>query len=368
MGIEAIGNIGPALASFGEAMKAPLGNIVNEGPVGGGFVEGFRPMNVTDITTINTGGAAAPLGEILFKPQSEPTVIQQAESVAVAAWEKSKLSVPEPKEVLLMPAREVIMPQVEPMAVPFVAPNIWEYPIPAVAVSPALAPAIGTQAKTETRSFTQSTQAVASQPALQEQEEIVEEKVLIKQDQKDKAEVEEGEDFSESRIKIVEAEKVSNERRKKIRKAVKKAQEEDITVAQALPEGFWDDKSPLVGNGKDWTLDLTAQALEINPNDYQSLEEAEEASIVSVAENIPVKEGEGGRQATIGEVRKVTNGEKNMSKPEIPAEIVVRRSIKKRIELAKSGQTLTVLDNKAETTPETTLKDLNLEEVFPKAV
>src|SRR3989304_1680814 len=79
--IEGMGKIAPALAGLGEAMKAPLGNIVKEGPVRGGFLEGFRPMNVTDITTINTGGTItpAPLGEILFKTPSEPAVIQQAE-------------------------------------------------------------------------------------------------------------------------------------------------------------------------------------------------------------------------------------------------------------------------------------------------
>ena len=363
MGIEAIGSIGSAMGSvssgigkagagaapvvaglearFGSVMgPADIGSIVNEGPVARSFLENTMPIQV----------GSKPVEVINFQAPIKESVVAEVEAFLAQARVQ-----PEPQWVA-KPV-EVIMPQVEPVVVPmiepFVAPGGLEYPMPQAVVSP--------------QAVAKSDLAVATQPALQEQEEIVEEKVLTKQDQKNEAEIEEGEDFSESRIKIVEAEKVSDERRKKIRKAVKKAQEEDITVAQALPEGFWDDKSPLVGNGKDWTLDLTAQALEINPNDYQSLEEAEEASIVSVAENIPVKEGEGGRQATIGELRKVTKGEKNMSKPKIPAEIVVRRSIKKRIELAKSGQTLTVLENKVEVSSETTLKDLNLEEVFPKA-
>src|SRR3989304_10559320 len=96
--IEGMGKIAPALAGLGEAMKAPLGNIVKEGPVRGGFLEGFRPMNISDINPIDKGGTIAPLGEIVFQP-SVPSVIEQAESVAAAAWEKREI--PTPTEAVL---------------------------------------------------------------------------------------------------------------------------------------------------------------------------------------------------------------------------------------------------------------------------
>lgn len=345
-GLSALPDVGGIAGSLSEFKASVPVTSIGTGSVRGGFLEGFKTMNAADITTINTGGTIAPLGEILFRAPSGPAVISQAETVAVVAWGKSTV-----------PAWEVFAPEAVPLRAP--------------ALAPALEPQIGTQTKTETRvstgSAVESTPTILIQPAPEGVDEmVIEEEALDRQE--DRTEIEESEELSVSKIKIVEAEQVSSERRKKIRKAVRKAKEEGITVAEALPREYWSDKSPLVGEGKDWTLDLTAQALQINPKEYASLEEAEEASIVSVAENIPVTEGASGRQATVDEVRKVTKGEKHVLGPKTPAEIVTKRLIKKKFEVAQAGGVLKVLENKVETKSEPTLKDFpQLAGVFQKA-
>lgn len=404
---------GISAASFieGPMPVSPLGSFE---PIGASL-GGLEPMGIKSLGTIDLIGGTRqpfnPMGEILFKaPVSEPAVIQQAKGVAAAAWDEGKLPTPvqavsqaesilsqtrlkpvqevvaEPEIIkeaaywftdvpgskVIRPA-EVIMPKIEPMIVPMVAPlqvpNIVEFPRPQIVISPASEPATKTENMVSARPAVAPAQApaVLPQPTPEGVEEmVIEEKILDQQE--DKTEIEESEDVSESKIKIVEAEHVSNERRKKIRRAVRTAKEKGITVAEALPIEYWSDKSPLVGEGTDWTLGLTAQALQINPKEYMSLEEAEEVSIASVAENIPVAEGIGGRRATIDEVRKVTKGEKHVLGSKTPAEIVLRRLIKRKVEVAEAGGVQKVLEDKVETTSEPTLKDFpQLAEVFKKA-
>ena len=56
-------SLGPSIgASIGPAISMGRGGFgsVNEGPVRGSL-EGFRPMNISDIKTIDKGGTIAPL-------------------------------------------------------------------------------------------------------------------------------------------------------------------------------------------------------------------------------------------------------------------------------------------------------------------
>lgn len=376
MGIE-LGSIGSAIGSVassvgragaGVAEKAggvtPAMGISGSGIAKGFALEGFKPMGLADIAVPDLGGVFKPAAELgqtkpmgNLNPIKRAAVVAGPEKITGAAYWFSNV----PGLRVIKPA-EVIMPRVEPMIAPLKAPSIIEFPKPSIVISPALEPAT----KIENRISVQTAPKVSPLPK-EEVEEIVEKKeTLDQQDQEDENEIRDSEDFSESKIKFVEAVKISNERRKKIEKAVERAGAENITVVEVLPAGFWDDKSPIVGDGKDWTIDLTVQALRINPNNYRSIEQAKKASVISVAENIPIEKGEGGRIATVEEVRKVIHGQKDWLVSKTPAEIVERRVVKKRIEVAKTGEMLKVLENKVETIPETTLKDLNLEKLFPK--
>lgn len=72
-------SVGSSLGSFGPRMESvnSLPGIVNEGPVRGGL------ENMVTIDTFK------PVGEIVFNPSVRP-VIEQAESIAAAAWERSE--------------------------------------------------------------------------------------------------------------------------------------------------------------------------------------------------------------------------------------------------------------------------------------
>lgn len=92
------------VSSFEAAPSLGISSIVNEGPVRG-FLEGFSPMNRTNITTIDRGGAIAPLGEIIFNPSPriQPSRIQQdGEGLGAQIWE-----IPEPPSID-KPAAELI--------------------------------------------------------------------------------------------------------------------------------------------------------------------------------------------------------------------------------------------------------------------
>lgn len=71
--------------SIGGGVTGAAPVVVNEGPFRGSL-EGFKPMNASDINTIDfKGGTVAP---------SQPSVIAQVEAVAAAAWEKSEPASP----------------------------------------------------------------------------------------------------------------------------------------------------------------------------------------------------------------------------------------------------------------------------------
>lgn len=71
VGGPGLGRIGGIEGVMSGAVSVSGINIVNEGPVRGSL-EGFRPMNRFDITTIDPGGRRAPLGEIRFNLPDAP--------------------------------------------------------------------------------------------------------------------------------------------------------------------------------------------------------------------------------------------------------------------------------------------------------
>lgn len=419
MGIEALGSIGsamgsvasgigkvsagagPAMANLGEAMKAPLGNIINEGPVRGGILEGFRPMNISDLTTINTGGTAAPssLGEILFKSPSVPVVISQAETVAAAAWKANELPTPaqpvleaesiqaiaeavEPRMIkeatywftdipgprVIKPA-EVIMPKIEPMAMPMVAPlqvpNIVEFPKPQPQI----------QTRTENRVSAAPTQASAvlpqPAPAEQEVEEIVEEK---KERQKPKERLEEAEEI-ESQM-YLEDENASAQRRIEVRTAVVKASLEadrlgwkniaGWLVAKFLPGEHEGNRSQVVKKtGPDGSYQETIEAI-TGAGEFESGEKAVERFDGIVAEKKPVKYGKNGNP--VGNIDIARVFKYRLIKPIQAYEEVVKRVIKKKVPVSQAPAP-SVVTEKKEIKVEPNLQEISpaLAGVFKKA-
>lgn len=325
--------------SAGPAFEAAP--IINEGPVGLADFKNTMPLYIGQNNPVSELRFDNPVGEaVSTEPLSVESVVAEAESI-------------------LSQARLNPVPVAEPGIIKIAKPA--DLPAPAPLEAPVAETQPQLQPATEVRIDSQPSQAVSP---LYEEEVVEEKKIVDQQNQEDEKEVQESEDSSQSRIKFVEAVKISDQRRRKIKDAVKKAEKEGITVAKALSGEFWKYKSPIVGDGKDWTIDLTVQALQIDPGKYKSVAEAEEVSVASVDKNIPVEEGEKGRQATVDEVRKVTYGEVTILNAKTPAEIVERRLVKKRIQIAKTGEMLKVLEDKVETSSESTLKDLNLAEVF----
>lgn len=231
--------------------------------------------------------------------------------------------------------------------------------------------------KPATESKPANSPRIASKPAPLEArlEQIVEEKIMTKQD-KEKKNTKLRERASILRVKFVEAIHISELRRAEIKLAVKKAKAEvgrlglkGITgrlVRQLLGDSFWILKSPIVGEGKDGTIPLTAALVEADQTRYSSSEDAEKGFVQAVDKHIPIKQGVGGRVATIEEVREVIEGtEKEVIHSQTAAEIVVKRVIK----LSESvGQERVVSDEVRVENSETSLKDFpQIRDLFQKA-
>lgn len=182
------------------------------------------------------------------------------------------------------------------------------------------------------------------------------------------------------KVKFVEDTQVSEKRRGAIRTAIKQAKTwaqklglRGITgrlVARHLPKEYWKSeeyRSEIVkGKGIDGTVKLTAKSIETDANEYQSDEQAE-GLVEKVKDYRPVKKGEG-QLVTFEEVRQVLEGkEAEPLKAKTPAEIVVRRLVRKS-ELVKGQEVVnSMVDEKVES-DETSLKDYPaLAEVFQKA-
>lgn len=293
---------------FGPALGiVDIGPIVNEGPAGLIGLENTMPYKL---------GSFDPTGEIVFNP------------VASAAWEPLVAPIPVQPEFAEVPAVFQLgladinldpVPQAEPWIAPIAIPNGLEYATPRVAISPALKPANqvvdilsiqpGRMLRSESGVSTVIAQSTAVQPVLQEEIEVVEEKKSVVEE--DKTGVKNSEQLSENRIKLVEAVEISKKRKGEIIAAIRKLGGKGVLgklITKLLSADFWQSKSPIARDSKDWTIDLTARAIESDTTDYKSEEEAEKALVKSVEENIPVKVGEEGRQATYQEVKKVISG------------------------------------------------------------
>lgn len=358
----AIGVTGPAsLAGTVPVATGEFSTIVIDGPVSLEALENTMPMTLSKFN---------PVGEIVFRP-SGPSVIEQAEAVAAAAWETTAL--PTPQEEAQNPLTEkgavakvepwlgtraetVIIPH-EPRVIPMTAPRLEAQPQPVVVASP----------KTESKRANAQT---VSRSFPQEQiMEVTEEKKTVAQENKEQGNnAKESEEQSLKKVKLVEAVHVSERRRWTLKAAVKKAAEGGERLTLRLIRKFltWtrEDLSPIVRHkGADGTLSLIDQALESETVEYSS-KEAEKKSVGLVEKYRPVEKGEGD-PVTMGEVRQVLEGkEAKRAGVNMAAEIVARRVVRKSEVLR--GEAVTTVEEKVEINTETSLKDFpELAEVFP---
>lgn len=372
MGIEAIGSIGSAMGSvasgigkaggrvapavaglearFGPVMgPVDIGSIVNEGPVGFADMKNTMPLHIGQIN---------PITEINFQPQP---ILNTADVVAEAESILAQVRIPEPKEVF---PKEVVWPQVEPMVLPrvepFVIPNELKDPLPQIAFSPALAPAIGMQRKTESKNVTQPAQAVAIQPALQKQEEveeIVEEKV-----QKEQEEVLEEEETEVFELKDVVDEEVLNIRLEEFSSAADLAgaeAKEEIDgkkIVERIPAETEANRSGLIKKrGPDGSREETIG--EIASRKFRSIREAKEKIAAIIAQKVPVKRAKEGMAVGHEAVARVFKYFFVRAKP---VEQLVTR-------VAKKQRPLQIVSVAKPEIKESRIEDLGLAEIFPKA-
>lgn len=324
------------------------------------------------------------LTQIREAPLQSPSPLKKAEVLAEAnqilgvtqaqvAEEVREQLVPV-EHASIRPTWSVVSPRIEPQAMPGVVPGVLESLQSTVIAFPGLEPVTKHEAapaaavKTENAVLTKTASAVSRQTGLQsrEQEEVAEEQVLIEQAEEKEAGNNEKENQELIKVEFVEATQVSENRKQYIREAIKRLGL-GRKFREVLSLGFWKSKSPIVKEGKDWTLDLTVQEIESDPIKYQTPEQAREAYVEAVERNIPIQEGQGGRIAAIEEVEKVFNGKKK--EPKTPARLVIKRVTKKSvIEKDEAGeQAVRVAENQADTKIEGSLEDLNLEGIFQKA-
>lgn len=199
-------------------------------------------------------------------------------------------------------------------------------------------------------------------------EQVVEEKVI--KEQKNEPEIKTRKKQSVLKIKFKEAVGISKNRIATLKEAYQRVKAEGLSVRwlrKFLTKSYWEAISPIAQKGHDGTLNLTVSELEKQKEEYQDEAKADQSIAYAVANHIPVEAGEGGRPATWEEVREVLEGkEKEAIKSNTPAEMVVKRVVEKNVGVIKSGQVM-VSSVEKEEIKETSLKELGLEEVFPKA-
>ena len=329
--------------------------VVNEGPVRS--LEGFRPMNASDITTIDIGGTIAP---------TQPLVIAQAEEVAVSAWEKAETIISEARKPVIEP---VVLPRIEPMIVPLVIPE----PNPELLLQPVVSPVLELAAKTASKPATktvyQAAPAIFPQPVLQEEQ--VEEVVMEKKVEEPEDELEEEEEETEKRL-FLEDEKASAVRKFEIKQAVKLAfasvkNAKLSTIAGSLVAAFLPGEhagnrsQALAEKGPDGSYEETVEAI-ASSGEFSSPEQAEKRFEEIVAEKKPIKSSIEGSPVAEEDVARVFKF--RAVKPPAAVEIFTKRVVKKKVQVF-AGPAVT--ESKPETN-ETSLKDYpELEEVFGKA-
>lgn len=383
MGIEAIsgaclsfgkvGSIGSAIGSVASAVGRGVSSVgrisVEAGPAVGhiGRIVNEGQVNLADLK--NT----VPLGEIRFnEPLSVPDVLAEAESIIVQAQRPAIFSPVTLNEVKgINPGiysslitqndnkvEPAILPQVEPMIVPFPALNILEFPKPKVVVSPAAEP------------FTKTENATTPQTQLiEEKEELIEESV-IKESPKESLEEEE---IVEKRLHL-EDEEASVQRKYEIREAIVKAKVEadrlglkKITgwlVAKFLPPEYEGNRSQIIKKkGPDGSYQETVEEI-AGVGELESEEQAVNRFDKVVAEKKPIKWGKEGTPVENKDVARVFKY--RLVKPAQAHAEVVKRVIKKSsvVSIKSAG----VNTNPPQGwTEETSLKDYpSLTEVFPK--
>ena len=364
---------GPSIKFGGPSFEAapiePAFGSTNEGPVRGSL-EGFKSMNISDITTRNKlqnvvslrditipdkGGVVAPLGEIVFNqsPLTAESVISQAEAIIAEARIASNLVVP--------PAESLSANQVVAEAKHWLGISGPRRVIhPSIETPRAVSPSVARQ----------------TEPLYAPQEKVVEQIIKeaeIKAEDKieEPAEVKEEEEIEETRIKYVEDEPVSRQRRYELKEAIKRASEEAKEEGIDAIEG-WRIKQYFVpehggnrsGIAQPGTPDgsLVETYQEISDKNYESEGEANETAETIVTDKKPVKRAQEGRvvkEIDIARVRRDTFLKRH------PVEEVVARVVKKKILAEKLGQRVVVHEAKQET-GEPSLKEIepDLAEVF----
>lgn len=294
------------------------------------------------------------------QPKEELGILEPKSNYRERVFQSTTLMLMMAHTVLPLPAEIALLPAANPAVHQNIVPEAVSKPAVLTKLEPAQI---------------QTAPSFMEIPEVEEEAEEVVAKTgeLVKQNQDSETGVEKSENSSLMKIKLVEAQEISESRRTAIRGAIKRLTGTKIIgrlVAQLLSTDFFNSKSPIAGEGKDWTIDLTADSIASDPNEYKNEEEAERFLTKAVDKHIPVKVGEEGRQATVEDVIKVVRGEgKKVEtlKPKIPAEIVVKRISRKKVELGRSGEPIKILEDKVDTATESTLEKLGLIEVFQKA-
>lgn len=392
MGIEAIGSVS-RLGGLGAAVKVGpmIPSFVSEGSVGGfstlasigpkleapsfslapkalpkvNLLSGYRPMEAADVGKLSAGG--------VFKPEpkvAEVPAVFKRELVAVQTYKAKAIDkVVKQTALALMFAHRFLSVPSEAVLVPDVSQMV----MPKIILEAAVKPASAT--KIEYAQVASSPARVEIPEVEEEIEEVIEDKEIMAQEKKeDNAGFQQSEQQSIEKVALVEAVEISAERRQLIIYISEKAEE----IAKQLGlKGFtgklarqflsWIGKaSPIVqGEDEDGTIPLTDHAILSDRTEYTSAKEAVKKWVPLIERYKPVKRG-AGKPVTVEEVRQVIEG-KEAENPRTNqiAEIVVKRLVK-ITKVVKGRQVVHDIKEKVES-PEHNLKDLGLEEIFPKA-
>lgn len=380
MGVEGGSSvsIGPSIAvSAGPAISMGRGGFgsVNEGPVRGSL-EGFRPMNTTDIITIDKGGTVKPLGEIVFnaEPLTTESAISQAQAIISEARASSNPAVPQPEPfVPIVISRE----RSDRGNLDFDLRKIATRPLADrndnilgndKVVQPEVRRAVKQAASPSSLGQTEAVYA----PAAQEQlvEEIAEERKLMT-DPIDEQTIraDEGEEIIQRKKSYLVDQPVLAEVLSEADQAIGKGEEEaerlglgkkiiGLILAKFLPAQHEGNTGGAVKPyGVDGTIAARKEAIAAK-KEFASREEVEKI----VLENRPVTIGENGERASQEEVR-ITFRE-HIVKPHRLREIFEKRVIRRRILAEKSGQKPVILHEVKPQVTEGTIEDLDLAEVF----
>ncbi|TSC85718.1 MAG: hypothetical protein G01um10147_1109 [Microgenomates group bacterium Gr01-1014_7] len=318
---------------------------VNEGPVRGSL-EGFRPMNISDISTIDKGGTIAPLGEIVFNaPATTPP--QDGEGLGAPVWKVPESAIV-PSAVL----------QVEPVILPGVVGD----------QSTSIHPHLGM------RRVVRQTEAVYA-PAIEQQlfEEVAEEEVITENnvDEQNMRITQEEEIIKVEKSYLVDQPvlaQVLSEADQAVEKAEAEAERLGLgrkilgyLVARFMPDQHPGNTGGAVKDGIDGTIPARKESIEAKEA-FASRKEVE----AKVLEIRPVTIGENGEQASQGEVR--TTFREHIVKPLKPRKIFEKRVIRRQILAEKAGQRVIYEEIKPEVAEPTIEDNPDLAEaLLPKA-